>query len=84
MQRNVVALADDEYDAMAGPLLAEAFSLIRQIAETRAYLLPVIIASLSPYAAADQAGEEGGQIDMPVKTPNLHRPHFRIHTGDSQ
>jgi len=84
MQRNVVAFADKEYDAVAGPLLEEAFCLIRQIAETRAYLLPVIIASLSPYASADQAGEEGGQVDLPVKTPSLHRPHFRIHTGDRQ
>ena len=84
MQSNVVAFDDNEYDAVAGPLLAEAFSLVRQIAETRAYLLPVIIASLSPYAAADQAGEEGDQIDVPVKTPSLHRPHFRIHTGDRQ
>ena len=80
MQRNVVALADEEYDAMAAPLVDEACRIIRQIAGARAYLLPVIIASLGPYAI-DQQVLPGSEVAPPVKTRNLHRPHFRIHTN---
>jgi len=79
MQRNVVALADEEYDAMSAPLVDEACRIIRQIADARAYLLPVIIASLGPYAL-DQQTPQDGPPDLPVKSPTLHRPHFRIHS----
>ena len=82
MQKNVVALADEEYDAITGPLVDEACGIIRRIAAARAYLLPVIIESLGPYTA-DQQAAESDQSDSPVETPNLHRPHFRIHKADS-
>jgi hypothetical protein len=78
MQRNVVALADKEYDALAAPLVDEACRIIRQIAAARVYLLPVIIASLEPYTHGDDVGENSGAVT--VKVPNPHRPHFRIHT----
>ena len=80
MQRNVVALADEEYDAITGPLVDEACRIIRQIADARAYLLPVVIASLGPYAVErqDSADSEPAQ---PVKARSLHRPHFRVHTN---
>ena len=81
MQRNVVALADEEYDAITGPLVEEACGIIRKIAAARAYLLPVIIASLEPYAV-DRKASEDGESDLPAKKPNLHRPHFRVHTAD--
>ncbi len=81
MQKNVVALADAEYDAITGPLAEEACRIIREIAAARAYLLPVIIASLEPYAAERQASESD-ELDLPAKTRSLHRPHFRIHTAD--
>ena len=81
MHSNVVALADEEYDAMSAPLADEACRIIRQIADARAYLLPVIIASLGPYALADEV--TGGSGARRVgKTCNPHRPHLRIHTGD--
>jgi hypothetical protein len=83
MQRNVVALADEEYDAITAPLVDEACRIIRQIAGARAYLLPVIIASLGPYAI-DQEVLPDGEAPAPVKAPNLHRPHFRIHSADSR
>ena len=79
MQRNVVALADEEYDALAAPLVDEACGIIRRIAAARAYLLPVIIASLGPYAL-DQQAPPDGQADLPTKSPKLHRPHFRIYS----
>ncbi|MDP7288792.1 MAG: hypothetical protein QGH94_12445 [Phycisphaerae bacterium] len=78
MQRNVVALADDEYDALAAPLVDEACRLIEEIADARAYLLPVIIASLAPYAVGRDA-PEGGQSHTPAKALSFHRPHFHIH-----
>jgi hypothetical protein len=80
MQRNVVALADEEYDAITAPLVDEACGIIRQIAAARAYLLPVIIASLGPYAIDQQASPDSEAPEL-VKTPSLHRPHFRVHTG---
>ncbi|MCP4377226.1 MAG: hypothetical protein GY794_13755 [bacterium] len=82
MQRNVVALADKEYDAMATPLVDEACRIIRQIAAARVYLLPVIIASLRPYTHADDDTDESNE-PVPVKVRNPHRPHLRIHTSDS-
>ena len=79
MHRNVVALADEEYDAMSAPLVDEACRIIRRIGAARAYLLPVIIASLGPYTREQQAPPDG-QPDLPTKNPNLHRPHLRIHS----
>ena len=81
MHRNVVALADEEYDAMAAPLVDEACRIIRQIGGSRAYLLPVIIASLWPYAREHQVSQSSGE-SLPMKIRNPHRPHLRIHTGD--
>ena len=83
MQKNVVTLADEEYDAITGPLVDEACSIIRRIAAARAYLLPVIIESLGPYTA-DQQAAESGQSDSPVETGRFHRPHFRIHKTGRQ
>ena len=78
MNRNVVALADEEYDAMSAPLAEEACGIIRQIAAARAYLLPVIIASLGPYALDKQVPQDS-EAASPAKRRNLHRPHLRIH-----
>ena len=78
MQRNVVALADEEYDALTAPLVDEACRIIRQIAAARAYLLPVIIASLGPYTHESEMGESSGAVAVKVRNP--HRPHFRIHS----
>ncbi len=83
MQKNVVALADEEYDAITGPLAEEACRIIREIAGARAYLLPVIIASLEPYAA-ERRVSEGDESGLPAKARSLHRPHFRIHTSDGK
>jgi len=83
MQRNVVALADEEYDAMAGPLVEEACRIIRRIGAARAYLLPVIIGSLGPYTLADEAAGSSGGLS-PAKTRNPHRPHLRIHATNSE
>jgi len=80
MQRNVVALADEEYDAMSAPLVDEACRIIRQIGGARAYLLPVIIASLEPYTLADEAVGSSGETRV-AKRRNPHRPHLRIHAG---
>ncbi|MDP6546935.1 MAG: hypothetical protein QGH60_23410 [Phycisphaerae bacterium] len=82
MHRNVVALADEEYDALAAPLVDEACRIIRQIGGSRAYLLPVVIASLWPYAREHKVSQSSG-ADCPVKAPNRHRPHLRIHATDS-
>lgn len=72
MHRNVVALADEEYDAVAAPLVARACELVARLGATRAYLLPVVISVLQRYVeppARDQA-----------KAPaRLGRPHLRIH-----
>jgi len=81
MHRNVVALADEEYDAMVGPLVDEACRIIRQIGGSRAYLLPVVIASLWPYAREHQVSQNHGS-SSPVKIRNPHRPHLRIHSMD--
>jgi len=83
MHRNVVALADEEYDAMAAPLVDEACRIIRQIGGSRAYLLPVVIASLWPYAREHKVSQSSGATS-PVKVRNRHRPHLRIHTSDSE
>ncbi|MDP6635998.1 MAG: hypothetical protein QGG42_13955 [Phycisphaerae bacterium] len=83
MHRNVVSLADEEYDAMAEPLMDEACRIIRQIGGSRAYLLPVIIASLWPYARDHQVLPNGDGAP-PVKTRNQHRPHLRIHNSDGE
>jgi hypothetical protein len=83
MHRNVVALADEEYDAMAAPLVDEACRLIRQIGGSRAYLLPVIIASLCPYTGEHQS-PQNSEVSSPGKIRNQHRPHLRLHPGDGQ
>ena len=83
MHRNVVALADEEYDAMAAPLVDEACRIIRQIGGSRAYLLPVVIASLWPYAREHKVSQSA-EAPRPKKTPKCHRPHLRIHTDDSE
>ena len=82
MRRNVVALADEEYDAMAAPLVDEACRIIKQIGGSRAYLLPVIIASLWPYARDHQISHGDGGADQ-SKSPKMHRPHLRIHKPDA-
>jgi hypothetical protein len=81
MRRNVVALADKEYDALAAPLVDEACRIIRQIGGSRAHLLPVIIGSLWPYAREYQVSQSS-ETD-PLKVRNPHCPHLRIHTSDS-
>ena len=81
MQRNVVALADEEYDALTDPLVDEACRLIRQIGGSRAYLLPVIIASLCPYTGEHQP-PQNSEVSSPGKIRNPHRPHLRLHPGD--
>ncbi|MBT3198810.1 MAG: hypothetical protein HN350_02745 [Phycisphaerales bacterium] len=81
MRRNVVALPDEEYDAMAAPLVDEACRLIEEIGGSRAYLLPVIIASLRPYARDYEVSQgDGGAVQS--KAPKMHRPHLRIHKPD--
>ena len=83
MHRNVVALADEEYDAMAAPLVDEACRIIRQIGGSRAYLLPVIIASLWPYAREHKVSQCSGGAS-PVKIRSPHRPHLRIHATSGE
>ena len=83
MHRNVIALADQEYDAMAAPLVDEACRIIRQIGGSRAYLLPVVIASLWPYAREHKVSRSS-ETASPVKLRNCHRPHLRIHTTDGE
>ena len=72
MHRNVVALADEEYDAVAAPLVARACELVARLGATRAYLLPVVIAVLQRYV------EPLVQNQAKVPAP-LGRPHLRIH-----
>ena len=83
MHRNVVALADEEYDAVAAPLVDEACRIIQQIAGSRAYLLPVIIASLWPYAREHNVSQSSGR-PSPAKIRSPHRPHLRIHKTNGE
>lgn len=77
MRTNVVALADEEYDAVTGPLVAQACELIGRLGATRGYLLPVVIATLKRYVEDPRGGGDpcpGGP----------HRPHLRIHMAPSR
>jgi len=77
MHTNVVALADEEYDAVAAPLVAQACELIAHLGSTRGYLLPVVIAALQRYVE-DPSG--GGH----TRPGGPHRPHLRIHMPPSR
>jgi hypothetical protein len=72
MRTNVVALADEEYDAVVGPLVAQACELIAHLGSTRGYLLPMVIATLQRYVEDPSGGEH-------TRTGGPHRPHLRIH-----
>jgi len=73
MHRNVVALADKEYDAVAAPLVARACELVARLGATRAYLLPVVISVLQSYVEPPLQNQA-----KKVPAP-LGRPHLRIH-----
>ncbi len=77
MQPNIVTLGDDEYDAVAGPLVSEACELVVRLGGSRAYMLPVVIAVLRKYVQTPQIDE---LPSVPLSAPC--RPHFRIHMGE--
>jgi len=81
MQRNIVALADEEYDAITGPFVEEACGLVREIGKHRAYLVPAIIKILKQYACKPD-DSRGDRDDSASEPRQLHRPHFRIHSPD--